>query len=64
MNIIAEKIVLEMSENIIEKVKTCFIVIPGEKVEDLLKRVGLTGTSRWHYDQSKLVIKLVKEDNI
>jgi hypothetical protein len=60
MQIMAEKRVLEMSEGNIETTKAVFVVQTGETVEALLRRVGLTGTSGWHYDQAEVRIKLVK----
>jgi hypothetical protein len=60
MQIMAEKRVLEMSEGNIETTKAVFLVQTGETVEALLRRVGMTGTSGWHYDQAEVRIKLVK----
>ena len=57
---IAEKRVIEMSEDNIETTKTVFLIQNGETVEALLRRVGLDGRSRWHYDQAEVRIKLVK----
>ena len=61
MNLLAEKQVMEFSESNIETTRTMFVVQPGETVEALLLRVGLTGTSNWHYDKAAVVIKLIKE---
>ncbi len=58
--IVAEKIVLEMSEENIEKTTTMYVVLDKETVEALLKRVGLTGFSQWHYDLAEVRIKIVK----
>ena len=60
MQILAEKRVLEMSEGNIETLKTVVVVKTGETVEQLMQRVGLTGTSRWHYDQAEVRLKIVK----
>ena len=60
MQIMAEKRVLDLSEGNIETTKAVFVVQTGETVESLLRRVGLTGTDRWHYDQAEVRIKLVK----
>ena len=60
MKIMAEKRVLEMSEGNIEKTKAVFVVQTGETVEALLRRVGLTGASGWHYDHAEVRIKLIK----
>ena len=60
MQITAEKRVLEMSEGNIETTKTVFLVQTGETVESLLRRVGLNGTSAWHYNEAEVRIKLVK----
>jgi hypothetical protein len=60
MQIIAEKRVIELSENNIETTKTIFAVEPGETVEALLLRVGMDGRSKWHYDQTEVRLKLVK----
>jgi len=59
MKMIAEKRVLEISEENIVTEKTMFEVQPGETVEALLHRVGLTGSTRWHYSQAEVGIKLV-----
>ena len=64
MKILAEKQVIEMSENNIVTTRTAFIVNPGETVEALLQRVGLTGHTSWHYDQASVVIKLIKEKEL
>ena len=60
MQIVAEKRVLELSEGNIETTKTMFLVEPDETVEALMRRVGLNGTSNWHYDQAELRIKIIK----
>jgi hypothetical protein len=60
MQIVAEKRMIELSENNIETTKTVFVVEPGETVEALLLRVGMDGRSRWHYDQAEVRLKLVK----
>jgi hypothetical protein len=62
MQIIAEKRVIELSENNIETTKTIFAVEPGETVEALLLRVGMDGRSKWHYDQTEVRLKLVMPD--
>lgn len=59
MHIIAEKRVLELSESNILSTKAIFAVEPGETVEALLIRVGMSGASSWHYDQMELRVKLV-----
>ena len=59
MKIVAEKRILEMSEENIVTEKTMYEVQPGETVEALLERVGITGSSHWHYSQAELGIKLV-----
>ena len=59
MQIIAEKRVLEMSEQNIETTKAVFMVEPGETVEALLVRVGMSGASQWHFDQTEVRLKLV-----
>ena len=58
--IIAEKRVMEASDQNIECQKTVFAVQTGETVEALLLRVGMSGTSAWHYDQAEVRLKLVK----
>ena len=58
--IMAEKIVLEKSDGNIEKYRTVFIVDEGETVESLLRRIGITGSSCWHYDQAEVRLKIVK----
>jgi hypothetical protein len=59
MKFIAEKRTTEMSESNIVILKTVYEVIPGETVEGLLKRVGLTGASPWHFNECEVRIKLV-----
>ena len=59
MQIIAEKRVLELSENNIETTKAVFTVEHGETVEALLLRVGMDGRSKWHYDMIEVRLKLV-----
>ena len=59
MQIMAEKRVIELSENNIEATKTVFAVKPGETVEALLTRVGIDGHVPWHYDQVEVRLKLV-----
>jgi hypothetical protein len=59
MQIIAEKRVMELSENNIETTKAVFAVEPGETVEALLLRAGMDGRSKWHYDQTEVRLKLV-----
>jgi hypothetical protein len=61
MLIAAELRIVELSDSDIETMKTMYAVRSGETVEDLLRRVGLTGTSLWHYSQAEIRIKLVKE---
>jgi hypothetical protein len=61
MPISAELRIVELSDSDIETMKTMYAVRRGETVEDLLRRVGMTGTSIWHYSQAELRIKLVKE---
>ena len=60
MQIVAERRVLELSEGNIEISKTVFVVETGETVESLMRRVNLTGTVSWHYDQAEVRLKLVK----
>jgi len=64
MKIVAEKRVLEMSEGNIETTKSVFIVNPGETVEDLLIRLGLSGDSKWHYNEAEVRLKLVTPSQI
>lgn len=59
MQIVAEKRVLEMSEGNNQTTKSLFLVIPGETVEALLSRAGITGKCGWHYDQTEVRLKLV-----
>lgn len=60
MQLVAEKRVLELSEGNIETTKVVFLVETGETVESLMRRVGLTGASDWHYSEAEVRIKLVK----
>ena len=60
MKLIAEKRVVEVSEGNIETITSMFFVEPGETVEALLARLGLTGRSDWHYDMAEVRISLVK----
>lgn len=60
MKLMAEKRVLEMSDGNIETCKTVYEVKQGETVEELFQRVGLNGTSSWHYDQAELRLKIIK----
>ncbi len=62
--IMAEKIVLEKSDGNIEKYKTVYLVGEGETVESLLKRIGITGSSSWHYDQVEVRLKIVKSPGL
>jgi hypothetical protein len=59
MQIIAEKRVLEVSEQNIETTTSVFTVESGETVEALLVRVGLNGSAKWHYDLIEVRLKLV-----
>ena len=59
MQIVAEKRVIEMTEGNIEKMSSIYLVETGETVESLMRRLGLTGTSRWHYDQAEVRLKIV-----
>ena len=61
--IMAEKIVLEVSDGNIEKLKSVYNVLDGETVESLLKRMGMTGSSSWHYDMMEVRLKIVIPSN-
>ena len=61
MRMIAEKNVIEISKNGIERLKTAYEVKPGETVEQLLNRMAIYGTANWNYDQCEVIIRLVKE---
>ena len=59
MQIVAEKRVAELTEGNIETLTSVYVVETGETVESLMRRVGLTGTSRWQYDQAEGRLKIV-----
>ncbi len=60
MIIIAEKIVIEISEKTIERVSTMYEVKHGETVDELFQRMGIDGENDWHYNYSEVRLKLLK----
>lgn len=60
IRVVAELRVAEISDTNIETLKTVFLVDPGETVEALLGRIGMTGAQRWHYDSAEVRLKLAK----
>lgn len=63
MNIVAEKVVTEFSEQNIVKLRTMYSVLPNETIADLFHRIGLDGKTSWHYDHAEITLKLVKGVN-
>lgn len=61
MQIAAEKVTVEQTENNIERLKTTFLVRPGETVEELMKRLKVDGTCEWHFDEAEVTLRLIKE---
>jgi hypothetical protein len=59
MQIVAEKRVTELTEDNIETLTSVHLVETGETVEALMRRLNLNGTSRWHYDQAEVRLKIV-----
>ena len=59
MQIVAERRIVESTEGNIETLTSVYVVETGETVEALMRRSGLNGTSRWHYDQAEVRLKIV-----
>jgi hypothetical protein len=60
MQIAAVKLVTESTEGNIATFETIYLVEPGETVESLLRRMGLTGSAKWHYSDAGVMLKLIK----
>lgn len=61
MKILAEKIVTEMTEDTITKITTAYVVLDGESVEALLRRIGVNDNVSWHYSLMEVRLKLISE---
>lgn len=61
MKIAAIRVVVETTENDIERLETVFEVKPNETVEQLMIRLNITGKVPWHFEQAEIRLKLVKE---
>ena len=58
MKIVAEDRVIELGERC-ETIRTIREVMPGETVEALLTRIGMTGSASWHYNLREVSLKLI-----
>lgn len=59
MKLIAEQIIPEVAETSAVVLHTLFEVKPGETVEELMKRLRLTGQLSWHFE-AEVRLKIVK----
>ena len=60
MQIVAEKRVLETSENDLLISKEMYLVEPVETVDALLRRIGMTGQRPDHFSLIEVRLKLVR----
>ena len=60
MQIMATKRVKETTEKSIDTFETVYLVQTGETVEELLRRLKLTGTNEGHFSDAEVRLKLVK----
>ena len=61
MQIAAERRVQNFTDGSIETSTKIYLVQTGETVEELMRRVGMDGTSDWHYSEAEVRLKLVAQ---
>ena len=61
MKLIAEKRELMLDDNCCATASTMYEVRDGETVEELFRRMGMTGATQWQYSQLEVRLKLAVE---
>ena len=63
VKIAADRIVLETTENNIEKFSTVYLVVEGETVQHLMERLDIKGNRNSDFDMVEVRLKLIKGES-
>lgn len=61
MKLIAEKNIIEITENSTERLKTMYEIKPNETVEQLFERMQISGKVYWQFDHCEVVVRMIRE---